>query len=65
VIQAPQDVRSAVHPVDRYAPVAGLALLAVLAVMTAHVVYKLVRLPFRLVRGLFRHKGSPVQLTAR
>ena len=34
-----------------------LALVAVLAVMTAHAVYKLVRLPFRLVRGLFRHKA--------
>ena len=42
-----------------------LALLAVLAVMTAHAVYKLVRLPFRLVRGLFRHKAAPVRLPAR
>ena len=42
-----------------------LALLAVLAVMTAHAVYKLVRLPFRLLAGLFRHKAPPARLTAR
>ena len=42
-----------------------LALLAVLAVMTAHAVYKLVRLPFRLLRDLFRHKARPASLTAR
>ena len=42
-----------------------LALLAVLAVMAAHAVYKLVRLPFRLVRGLFRHNGPQAQLTTR
>lgn len=42
-----------------------LAVIAVLAVMAAHAVYKLLRLPFRLVRGLFRHKAAPVQLTAR
>ena len=41
-----------------------LALLAVLAVMTAHAVYKLVRLPFRLVRGLFRHSRKPAHVTA-
>ena len=42
-----------------------LALLAVLAVMVAHAVYKLVRLPFRLVDGLFRHKARPAPLAAR
>lgn len=42
-----------------------LAVLAVLAVMTVHAVYKLVRLPFRLLRGLFRHKARPAPLTAR
>ncbi|WP_267428197.1 hypothetical protein [Methylobacterium sp. GC_Met_2] len=42
-----------------------LALLAVIAVMAAHAAYKLVRLPFRLVRGLFRHKGPRAQLIAR
>jgi hypothetical protein len=42
-----------------------LAIVAVLAVMAAHAVYKLVRLPFRLLRGLFRHSAKPVQLTAR
>lgn len=42
-----------------------LALLAVLAVMIVHALYKLVCLPFRLVRGLFRHKARPAQLTAR
>lgn len=41
-----------------------LALLAVIAVMTAHAVYKLVRLPFRLLRGLFRHSRKPTQVTA-
>ena len=42
-----------------------LALLAVITVMAAHAVYRLVRLPFRLVRGLFRHKVPPASLTAR
>ena len=42
-----------------------LALLAVLAVMAAHAVYRLLRLPFRLLRGLFRHDGKSAQLTAR
>lgn len=41
-----------------------LALLAVLAVMAAHAVYKLLRLPFRLLRGLFRHKTAPARVTA-
>lgn len=41
-----------------------LALVAVLAVMAAHAAYKLLRLPFRLLRGLFRHKARPAQLTA-
>jgi hypothetical protein len=36
-----------------------LALLAVIAVMTAHAVYRLLRLPFRLLRGLFRHSAKP------
>ncbi len=42
-----------------------LALVAVLAVMAAHAVYKLVRLPFRLLRGLFRYSPKPAPLTAR
>lgn len=42
-----------------------LALVAVLAVMTAHAVYKLVRLPFRLLRGLFRHERKRAQLPVR
>lgn len=42
-----------------------LALLAVLTVMAAHALYRLVRLPFRLLRGLFRHKAPRTQLTAR
>ncbi|WP_267427601.1 hypothetical protein [Methylobacterium sp. GC_Met_2] len=41
-----------------------LALLALIAVMAAHATYKLVRLPFRLVRGLFRHKGPRAHVTA-
>ena len=42
-----------------------LALLAVMAVMAAHAVYRLLRLPFRLLHGLFRHKGSSGRLTTR
>lgn len=42
-----------------------LALLAVLAVMTAHAIYKLMRRPFRLLRGLFRHGPKPAPQTAR
>jgi len=42
-----------------------LALLAVAVVMVAHAAYKLVRLPFRLVGGLFRHKALPAPLAAR
>ncbi len=42
-----------------------LALLAVLAVMVAHALYRLMSLPFRALRGLFRHKARPVLLTAR
>ena len=42
-----------------------LALLAVITVMMAHAVYRLVRLPFRLQRGLFRHKATPARLTTR
>ncbi|MGU3282220.1 hypothetical protein [Methylobacterium mesophilicum] len=42
-----------------------LALLAVIAVMTAHAVYRLLRLPFRLLRGLFRHSAEPARVTAR
>ncbi|MCJ2061328.1 hypothetical protein MKK63_01170 [Methylobacterium sp. J-088] len=42
-----------------------LALLAVLVVMAAHAAYQLVSLPFRLLRGLFRHKARSAPLTAR
>jgi hypothetical protein len=42
-----------------------LAVVAVLSVMAAHAVYKLLRLPFRLVLGLFRHSRKPAPLTAR
>jgi hypothetical protein len=42
-----------------------LALLAVVVVMIAHGVAKLVLLPFRALRGLLRHKAPPAQLTAR
>jgi hypothetical protein len=42
-----------------------LAVVAVLAVMAAHAVYKLLRLPFRLLLGLFRHSHKPAPLTAR
>ena len=42
-----------------------LALLAIVVVMVAHGVAKLVLLPFRALRGLFRHSAKPVQVTAR
>ncbi len=42
-----------------------LALLAVISVMAAHAAYKLVRLPFRLVGAMFRHKAPPAPLIAR
>lgn len=42
-----------------------LAVVAVLAVMAAHAVYKLLRLPFRLLRGLFRYRSKSTPLTAR
>ncbi|MCJ2067669.1 hypothetical protein MKK75_02425 [Methylobacterium sp. J-030] len=42
-----------------------LALLAVLVVMAAHAAYRLVSLPFRLLRSLFRHKVRPAPLTVR
>jgi hypothetical protein len=41
-----------------------LALLAVVIVVTVHGLFKLL-LPFRLLRGLFRHKARPPPLTAR
>ena len=40
-----------------------LALLAVVAVMAAHGVYKLVLLPFRAVRALFRRRPLPARVT--
>ena len=40
-----------------------LALLAVLTVMAAHAVYRLVRLPFRLLRSLFRHDRKPARVS--
>jgi hypothetical protein len=42
-----------------------LALLAVVVVMAAHGVAKLVLLPFRLLRGLFRHSAKPAQIAVR
>lgn len=41
-----------------------LALLAVVAVMLVHGVAKLVLLPFRAVRALFRHSPRPATVTA-
>lgn len=40
-----------------------LSLLAVIVVMAAHGVAKLVLLPFQALRGLFRHGAKPVQVT--
>ena len=42
-----------------------LAVLAVVVVMAVHSVVRLLTLPFRAVRALFRHSVAPVQLTAR
>lgn len=42
-----------------------LALLAVVVVMAVHAVFRLLTLPFRAVRALFRHSVAPVPLTAR
>ena len=42
-----------------------LALLAVVVVMAAHGVAKMVLLPFRALRGLFRHSAKPARLTVR
>ncbi|WP_187278623.1 hypothetical protein [Methylobacterium sp. WL64] len=42
-----------------------LALLAVVVVMVAHAVLKLLLLPFRALRGLFRHSAKPAQITVR
>lgn len=42
-----------------------LALLAVVVVMAAHGLAKLVLLPFRALRGLFRHSAKPAPITAR
>ena len=38
-----------------------LAILAVLTVMVAHALIKLVFLPFRAIRGLFRHTAAPAR----
>ncbi|WP_244020865.1 hypothetical protein [Methylobacterium sp. J-048] len=40
-----------------------LALLAVVIVMAAHVVATLVLLPFRALRGLFRHSSKRARVT--
>lgn len=42
-----------------------LALLAVATVMAVHAVLKLLLLPFRTLRGLFRHKTPSAHVTAR
>jgi hypothetical protein len=41
-----------------------LAVLAVVAVMAVHAVLKLLLLPFRALRGLFRHTPKPARVTA-
>lgn len=41
-----------------------LAVLAVVVVMLAHGVARLVLLPFRVVRGLFRHSSKRARVTA-
>lgn len=43
----------------------ALALLAVAVVMAVHSVVRLLTLPFRAVRALFRHDARPAPLTAR
>ncbi|MCJ2124792.1 hypothetical protein [Methylobacterium sp. J-077] len=42
-----------------------LALLAIVVVMAAHGVAKVVLLPFRALRGLFQHNAKPARVTAR
>ena len=42
-----------------------LALLAVVVVMAVHGVVRMLTLPFRAVRALFRHSAATVQLAAR
>ena len=42
-----------------------LALLAVLAVIIGHAACKLLLLPFRPLRGLFRYRAPPTRLTGR
>jgi hypothetical protein len=46
-------------------PPTMLAVLAVVVVMVVHAVCKLLLMPFRLLRGLFRHSGKPAQVTVR
>jgi hypothetical protein len=41
-----------------------LAVLAVLAVMAVHAVCKLLLMPFRILRSLFRHNSKPGRVTA-
>jgi hypothetical protein len=41
-----------------------LALLAVATVMVTHGLVKLVLLPFRVLRGLFRHSPKPARVKA-
>jgi hypothetical protein len=43
----------------------GLAVLTVVAVLAVRAVLKLLLLPFRLLRGLFRHRPKRADLTAR
>lgn len=42
-----------------------LAVLAVVVVMVVHAVCKLLLMPFRILRGLFRHRPKRAELTAR
>ena len=42
-----------------------LALLVVTVVLAVHGVIKLLLMPFRLLRGLFRYRSKPAPLTAR
>jgi hypothetical protein len=42
-----------------------LALLTVVVIMAVHGVVRLLTLPFRAVRALFRHDARPASLTSR
>ena len=55
-----------VHAVTKYSALLNtiLALLAVVAVMAVHGLLRLLLMPFRILRGLFRHSSRNARVTA-